>query len=421
VHFEVTGVGWQRAVATGLVTAIAMACTGAAAPSQSALPADTPAARRIAAAERATAANPRNPEAFNALALAFARRARETADPQYYARAERAIERSLQLSPDNFEALKVRAWVLLGQHQFADALDLARALNKRAPDDLLVYGFLTDAYAELGRYREAEEACQWMLDLRPGNIPAFTRAAYLRELFGDIEGAIELMAAAYERSAPGETEDRAWMLAQLGHLAVIGGKLDDADRLLADSLKLFPDYHYALAALAKLRTVQGRHADAVVLLRRRYEIAPHPENLYDLARALARAGRQAEATRAFATFEAQALKESAGWDNANRELVYYYIDVAHRPEEALRIAEREAARRQDVHTLAAHASALHASGRTAEAKQTIDRALAVGVKDPDILARAEAIVASAKPRSGSRHPAPSAPRPAPSGYFTRNS
>ena len=53
---------------------------------------------------------------------------------------------------------------------------------------MLVYGFLVDAYAELGDYAEAEKAAQWMLDLRPGNVPGLTRAAYLRELFGDLDG-----------------------------------------------------------------------------------------------------------------------------------------------------------------------------------------------------------------------------------------
>ena len=54
-------------------------------------------------------------------------------------------------------------------------------LNKRMPDDVLVYGFLTDANVELGNYEEAEKACNWMLKLRPGNIPALTRAAFLRD------------------------------------------------------------------------------------------------------------------------------------------------------------------------------------------------------------------------------------------------
>lgn len=351
----------------------------------------SPAEHHIAMAERSVAASPKNHEAFNTLALALARRARETADPQYYARAEKAIETSLQLAPGNFEARKMRAWVLLGKHEFAAALDLARQLNKEMPDDLLVYGFLTDANAELGRYKEAEEACQWMLDLRPGNIPAFTRAAYLRELFGDFDGAIELMSKAYERSNPAEVEDRAWMLTQIGHLLLAAGRLPDADRALSDALTLFPDYHYALGQLAKVRSAQGNHADAARLQKQRYDAAPHPENLYELAKAYEAAGRRKEAADAFATFETQALRESVGWDNANRELIFYYADHAKKPAEALRIAKMEMERRQDVYTLDAYAWALHASGRGKEARETMDRALAVGIKDPTVLARAAAM------------------------------
>ena len=350
----------------------------------------TPAEERIRAAERAVGMKP-TPDAYNQLALAYARRARETADPNYYARAEEAIESSLRLAPDNFEALKMRAWVLLGKHEFVAARELARMLNKRMPDDLMVYGYLTDANVELGDYQEAEEACQWMLDLRPGNIPAFTRAAYLRELFGDLEGAIELMSKAYDRSPPYEVEDRAWLLTQLGHLARQAGRLGEAEQVLTEALKLFPNYHYALGELGRVRTAQGKHAQAAALLKQRYDAAPHPENLYELARALDKAGRRAEAKAAYATFEKQARAESEGWDNANRELIFYYTDVAKRPVEALTIATREFARRQDVYTLHAYAWALYANGDRAKARSVMQRALDVGVVDPEIRAHAKAI------------------------------
>ncbi len=66
---------------------------------------------------------------------------------------------------------------------FAEALEQAAGeLNKIFPDDVQVYGFLADAHVELGHYEEATDSVQWMLDLRPGNVPALTRAAYLREL-----------------------------------------------------------------------------------------------------------------------------------------------------------------------------------------------------------------------------------------------
>jgi tetratricopeptide (TPR) repeat protein len=350
----------------------------------------TPAEQRIAAAERLTRSKP-SADAFNRLALALAARARETADPAYYQRAEKAIDESLRLAPDNFEGRKARVWVWLGQHQFAAALDLAQILNKQVPDDLLVYGFLTDAHVELGNYKEAEEACQWMLDLRPGNIPAYTRAAYLREIFGDFDGAIELMTKSYERTPVEESEERAWLLSQIGHLFLLAGRTRDAEQVLNDALALFPNYHYALANLARLRRAEGRHAAAAELFKRRYDAAPHPENLYELGRALDRAGQQAEAQAAFKRFEAEALVESKSWDNANRELIFYYVDVAKKPADALAIASREVQRRRDVYTLDAYAWALYANGRIHEAQEQIQRALDVGIRDPAVLERAALI------------------------------
>ena len=95
---------------------------------------------------------------------------------------------------------------------------------------MLVYGFLVDGYTELGRYAEAEKAAQWMLDLRPGNVPALTRAAHLRELFGDHEGAVELMDTSYRRTADAEVEDRAWILTQIAHLSLLTCRTEAAER-----------------------------------------------------------------------------------------------------------------------------------------------------------------------------------------------
>ena len=351
----------------------------------------SPAEQALAAAQKVVAANPHKADGYTQVALALARRARETSDTAYYTKAEEAISRSLELSPDNFQAKKMRVWVLLGKHEFRQALELAQTLNTHTPDDLLVYGFLTDANVELGNYKDAETACQWMLDLRPGNIPAFTRAAYLRELFGDIEGAIELMTKAFDRTPPVEIEDRAWALTQLGHLEWVGGRTDRAEQMLQQALALFPDYHYALAGLAKVRVSQKKYGEAADLLKRRYTAAPHPENLYALAEGLERAGRRSEAKAAFVEFEPRALKESVTWDNANRELIFYYVDHAKKPADALRIATLEMSRRQDVHTLDAYAWALYANKQLREARATMERALAVGVRDPEMLARAKVI------------------------------
>jgi tetratricopeptide (TPR) repeat protein len=357
----------------------------------------SPAQRRIEQARSLVAKEPRRCQGYTDLALALARRARETSDPAFYAQADQAIDTCLALSPDDLEALKLRAWVRLGQHRFAEARDLATALNKRVPDDLTVYGLLTDAHVELGDYAKAEAACQWMLDLRPGNVPALTRAAYLRELFGDVDGALELMAAAYGQVPPYEVEDRAWILTQIGHLHLAAGRIADAAAVLQEALSQFPRYHYALGQMAKVRTAQGRLQDAVDLLRQRQQQAPHAENLYELAEALERAGQADAARTAFAEFERAARAEMKTADNANHELVYYYADHAARPAEALDLARDELARRRDVQTLAAHAWALRANGRAAEAQTEMQAALSVGTRDPELRRRADLIARAAQP------------------------
>jgi tetratricopeptide (TPR) repeat protein len=362
----------------------------------------SPAEQKIAWARKQIEKQPNRYQAYSDLAMALARRARETSDTRFYMQAQEALGKSLALMPDNFEARKAEVWILLGQHEFALAREKAIELNKHVPDEVMVYGFLTDANAELGNYDEAEKAAQWMLDIRPGNVPGLTRAAYLRELFGDVDGALEFMGQAYEQTPPNELEDRAWVLTQMAHLQLSVGKLDSAQSLLQQALQLFPGYHYALANLAKVKLEQKSYEEAAQLFRRRYLAAPHAENLYDLAQALERAGHADEARQAYAEFEQKSLHESTIADNSNRELIFFYADHAHEPTEALRIARLEAARRHDVYTLDAFAWALYANGHYAEARRQMEKALGVGIRDSKLFYHAGAIASKLKDADAAR-------------------
>jgi tetratricopeptide (TPR) repeat protein len=367
--------------------------------SQTAQP--TPAEAAIARAQEAIEHSPTS-QAYNDLALALARRARETSDPAYYDKAHEVLKKSFALNPNNFEGQKIKAWLLLGKHDFAAALELAKSLNKRVPDDVLVYGFLVDAYVETGNYAEAEKAAQWMLDLRGGSVPALARAAYLRELFGDIEGALELMRMSLDATSLSEREDRAWILSQIGHLHVLCGETGPAESALQQAMQVFPDYHYALGNLGKLRMLEKKYDEAAKLFRKRYDMAPHPENLYPLGAALEKAGQRAAARLVFAEFEKKARVESARMDNANRELILYYIDHAKKPAEALRVGRMEAERRQDVFTLDAYAWALYANGEYRQARQQIERVLTVGVREATIFYHAGLIARKAGDHAAAR-------------------
>src|ERR1700689_1165890 len=282
--------------------------------------------RSIAEAQKTIHEKPAQNTGYNLLATALVRRARETSDSSYYAQADASAKKSLQLAPNNFDTGKIKVSILLGEHEFPAALKAAKALNKQVPDDVTVYGLLTEANAELGNYKDAETAAQWMLDLRPGNLPALINAAHLRELFGDMDGAYELLQLAYESTPPTEDEERAWLLTQMGHLRLASGNPDGAERLLQQALTAFPNYPFAMGTMAEVRIVQTRYEEAIVLFRQRSQSSPRAENLYNLAQAMQRAGRDSEARKAFAEFEAKSLLESSNKDNSNWDLIFYYAD-----------------------------------------------------------------------------------------------
>jgi tetratricopeptide (TPR) repeat protein len=359
----------------------------------------SPAERSMAQANRLIAKNPKNFEAYNALALGLSRRARETSDVKFYAQADETLKQSFEISPGNFDGERIRVWLLLGKHEFAAAREEARKLNKKMPDDVMVYGFLTDANIELGDYKEAEDSAQLMLDLRPGNLPGLTRAAYLRELFGDVDGAVELMNMALQSTPPNQVEDAAWIVTQIAHLDLAVGKTAEAEKQLEHALMLFPGYHYALGNLAKVRIQQKRYDEAIQLLEQRYQAAPHAENLYDLAEALQLAGRRDDAQRAFAEFEQKSLLETTRADNSNRELIFYYADYAHEPVQALDVAKRELARRHDAYTLDSYAWALYVNGQYQEARRQIETALGVGLRDAKLMRHAGEIALKAGDRA----------------------
>src|SRR5436305_13479334 len=113
----------------------------AAAPSFAATPAET----AIAKAQQEIVKHPDYAPGYNALAMAYARRARETSDVEFYTKAEETLKKSFAVAPENFDGLKTQAWLLLGRHEFAKAREVAMKLNKKVPDDVTVYGYLADA------------------------------------------------------------------------------------------------------------------------------------------------------------------------------------------------------------------------------------------------------------------------------------
>lgn len=348
----------------------------------------SPAEQSIAKARLAIQSNPKDYEEYNLLANALMTHAQETSDASYLGEADSAVKKAMELTHGNFETRKMEVSLLLAEHDFPAALEKAKALNREVPDDVTVYGMVTDADIALGNYSDAENAAQWMLNLRPANLPALIRAARLRQLFGEIDGAYELLDLAYQSTSPADPWERASILTQMAQLRLMTDRTDAAEKLLEQALGSVPAYPAALGAMAEVRIQQHNLADAVTFLKQQYQQAPRAANLFELAKGLQLAGLDAEARQAFSKFEHDALQEWDKRDNANRDLIFYYADYAHQPMKALDIAKREVAWRRDVHTLDAYAWALQMNGQNAEARKQIETALSVGIQDATIFRHA---------------------------------
>lgn len=349
---------------------------------------------------KAIAANPKDFTAYNRLASALLTRAAESWKPADITAAQAAVDQSLAISPHNFEADRLQATIWLNRHEYAKALALARMLNKKTPDDVLTYGVLSRAYAELGQYQEAETQGQWMLRLQPGNRPAFLNAAYLRELFGDLPGSLDLLNLAFQSTSPTESHQRAAILVSMAHVRLMSGHPEESSRLLDQALSLVPNYVPALDGKAQTDVANKNSEEAVALLRQVNEAAPSASTLYYLGCALQGSGKPEEAKKAFAEFLARSSDQPWPSEHGNRDLILYYAGPGHDAAKALVLARTQAQERQDVYTLDALAWALHVSGEESEARTQMDKALAVGVADPEVLGHSAAIAggtASATP------------------------
>src|SRR5438552_2447836 len=101
------------------------------APSPSTAQKLSPAERNMAQAKKLIEKNPTDFEAYNSLALALSRRARETSDVVFYTQGEEALQKSFTISPYNFDGQRIRVWLLLGKHEFATALETANKLVQK--------------------------------------------------------------------------------------------------------------------------------------------------------------------------------------------------------------------------------------------------------------------------------------------------
>lgn len=341
--------------------------------------ATTPADLRIRAGENQIKLAPGKPDGYNLLASAYTQKARETSDFKFNKTAEEALEKSLAVAPGNYDALKLRAKLLLTYHRFAEALAEAQRAQQLRPDDHDLYGALTDAYVELGDYERAIESAQTMVDLRP-DAASYSRVSYLRSLTGDTQGAVQAMDVAVKAADPRDPEGVAWYRVHLGDELMNLGRSAAAELEYQKALLIFPDYPLALAAKARALVRAGKLQEAVEFYERSQNRAPLPDTIVALGDLYQKLGRLDDAKRQYELVEF-VEKNSAASGTYSRQLAMFWADHDQKLDEALQIVERERANRADIFTCDALAWALFKNNRIDEASNAIEEALRLGTRD----------------------------------------
>jgi tetratricopeptide (TPR) repeat protein len=331
----------------------------------------------VADLQRAVRAAPGSGAAYAGLGHAYLARARESGDPNFYTRAERAFGAALRRDPRELGAL-IGAGTLAGlRHDFGEELALGRRAVALAPALARPYTVVADAQLELGRYDAAAESIQRLLDAKPG-LPAYARASYYRELSGDLPGAVEAMRLAV--SAGGTPENVAYVRSLLGDLELQRGRVGSARLAYTGALRALPGYPAGLVGLARVDLAGGDLGRAAARLRRAAKRLPLTATLTLLAEVERELGRGGAAAGALAAARAQhSLLRQAG-TRPDAEAVLFEAEHGS-PARAVRLGRRVWRAAPSVRSADALGWALTWAGRPREGYGLARRALSLGSRD----------------------------------------
>jgi tetratricopeptide (TPR) repeat protein len=338
--------------------------------------------RRLAELQGQLQTNPDDWFAYGQLGAAYLQKARETGDPTYYQKAEEALQKTLEHEPADYAAITAMGELALARHDFAGALEWGQRARSLNPDRAHAYGVIVDAQIELGRYDDAVQSLQTMVDLRP-DLSSFSRVSYLRELHGDVEGAVEAMQMAVDAGGP-HTENTNWTRVQLGHLYFNSGRLDDAQGQYQSALAIDPAYAPALAGMARVNAAHGQYDEAIRLYTEAVNRMPLAEYVIGLGDVYEQTGRHAEARKQFDLVRAIEQLYLANGVNTDLEMALFAADHPAPNQDMRRVVERARqgqAERPTTYAADVLAWVLYQAGHDAEAYEWSQKALALETQD----------------------------------------
>ena len=304
------------------------------------------------------------------------------------AQAEVLARRSLgQRSRRNGRSAALLVNALVAQHEFTEAVKVARDLVTFDPETPAYRALLAEVLMEVGEYREAITLLTSVRAHREdlGIAPRFARWA---ELTGQPGEARRILTVARDQAHMREDlggEQRAWYDLRLADVELRHGNLRHAAAAIRSGLQQSPGDWRLILARARLEAAQGSWRRAIESAEAVIADVPTPDALAMLATAHTMLGHKEEANAYVLALDAISQRQDG---EIHRAWAFTMLDHDTTATIVVRRAAADTLVRRDIHTLDLLAWALHRARRPEEALRISRRTTAMGNVEPALRFRA---------------------------------
>lgn len=345
---------------------------------------------------QALAADSLSAVAMGQLAALHMQRARESGSYDDYLQAEVLARKSLGTRTNrNGKTAVTLVSVLLAQHRFLEARDIARELVDREGDIPQYRSLLGEVSIEVGDYATAGVMFDslWSERTHLSNAP---RLARWLELNNHIREARRILVDARNealRRRDVTKETQAWFQLRVGDFEMRDGHPRAAEEAFRAGLRIEANDPRLLAAMARLSSDNRDYRDAIEWGERAIAEQLDPGTLGIVGDAYAALGDNAKSAEYFQTLEVAVTAQPGPF---HRAWSLYLLDHGLRVNEVLGKAQEELKERKDIYGYDLVAWALYKSGRSVEEKAMMKQALRLNTPDP-LLVRHKAAIQKALP------------------------
>ena len=164
-----------------------------------------------------------------------------------------------------------------------------------------------------------------MQALKP-SLESYSRASYLREIYGSYPGSIDAMKLAVQAGLPG-SEPYCWSKNILGQLYETTGQLDEAEQQYAGILALRPSYAFAMAGQARVQKARKEYDKALTTLDKAAAIMPEFSFHEEMAEIYALRGNTGKAAKTYCNVVSMLQQDARSGHTVDLELCKLYTQT----------------------------------------------------------------------------------------------